>query len=176
MHIRPAAFLDLTSVRSLYLSAFPEEERQSVASLAVDLLAEKSVPETFSLVAEVDGMVVGHVSFSPIALTGADNFQGYILAPLAVRPQFQKQRIGTRLIEAGMQRLSGPDVDVVFVYGDPQYYGKFGFDANVAARYVPPYPLQYSFGWQAKPLTDISTFPSAGKLSCVPAMRDPQLW
>ena len=45
-------------------------------------------------------------------------------------------------------------VNVVFVYGDPKYYGKFGFSAEVASAYSPPYELQYPFGWQAVALNN----------------------
>lgn len=176
MRIRPATLLDRDAVLDLYLAAFPEAERETVAAVAVDLLSESSTPESFALVAEADGAPVGHISFSPVSCGDADNFVGVVLAPLAVHPKFQKQGIGARLVEAGMQRLSELGVGIVFVYGDPSYYGRFGFDADIAARYVPPYPLQYPFGWQAKALTDVGRSPSSGKLTCVAALQDPQLW
>lgn len=176
MYIRPASLLDRDSVNGLYLSAFPKEEREAVAALAVNLLAEKSIPETFALVAEVDDLVVGHISFSPVSRIDTDKFQGYLMAPLAVHPKFQKKRVGASLIEAGIQQLSRLDADIVFVYGDPLYYSRFGFDNVIASEYVPPYQLQYPFGWQAKFLTDVNNLPSAGRLTCVPPLRDPQLW
>lgn len=67
------------------------------------------------------------------------------------------------------------DVDIVFVYDDPQYDGRLGFDAGIAAKYTPPCQLQYPFGWQARPLADSSIFPSSGKLTCVQALRNPRL-
>jgi predicted N-acetyltransferase YhbS len=52
-------------VRRLYLSAFSDVEREAVAGLAVNLLAETTTPATFALVAETDDNLVGHVGFSP---------------------------------------------------------------------------------------------------------------
>lgn len=176
MHIRTASRKDQDSIRCLHLSAFSEEEREEVATLAVNMLAEKTNPETFSLVAEANDIVVGHISFSPVSRINSDKFQGYILAPLAVHPQYQKQGIGAILIETGIQHLSKINVDIIFVYGDPKYYSRFGFDAGIASEYAPPYQLQYPYGWQAKTLTDVKTFPSSGKLTCVSSLRDPQLW
>ena len=176
MHIRTATLPDRDAIACLYLAAFPVEEREVVAALAVKLLAETTTPESFALVAEADGALVGHVGFSPVSCEKTDNFQGYLLAPLAVHPEFQKRGIGTKLIDAGLRRVSELGADIVFVYGDPQYYGRFGFDAGIAAEYAPPYPLQYPFGWQAKPLSDVGTFPPSAKLTCVAALRDPQLW
>ena len=175
-HTRTTSSSDREGIKRLYLAAFPEEERQPVADLAVNLLAEKTTPETLSLVAEADDAVIGHIAFSPISSPNTNNFQGYILAPLAVHPSHQKQRIGTNLIEAGIQQLSTMNADIVFVYGDPRYYSRFGFDSDLAAHYTPPYQLQYPFGWQAKPLTDAGTFPPAARLTCVTSLRNPQLW
>lgn len=176
MHIRTATNLDLDSIRDLYLSAFPEDEREIVSNLAINLLAEETSPQTFSLVAEKDHTVVGHISFSPIPLKNDDDFLGYILAPLAVSPECQNQRIGSLLIEAGLRKLSQLNVDMLFVYGDPQYYGRFGFNTNIAARYTPPYELQYPFGWQAVSLKEVPSSSALGEVTCVSSLRNPQLW
>lgn len=176
MRIRQAQLEDRDRVRRLYLSAFSEVEREAVAGLAVNLLAETTTPATFALVAETDDNLVGHVGFSPLSGTKTDDPVGYLLAPLAVHPELQKRGIGTELIESGIEQLSSLGAGIVFVYGDPKYYGRFGFDARVAASYVPPYQLQYEFGWQAKPLARIANFRTIEKLSCVPSLMDPQLW
>jgi hypothetical protein len=54
MHIQPTRLADRDRLRSLYLAAFSEDEREAVAELAVNLLAEETVPETFALSAELD--------------------------------------------------------------------------------------------------------------------------
>ena len=106
MNIRIATTHDGDAIRQLYWSAFTEEENEIVATLAVELLSERSALPIISLIAEMDDAVVGHVAFSPIAIDNQANIQAYILAPLAVRPDVQKQRIGTALVEYGMQKLS----------------------------------------------------------------------
>ena len=149
MNIRIATTQDQDAIRRLYWSAFPERENEIVATLAVELLAERSALPIISLVAEMEDDVVGHVAFSPVEIANQATIQAYILAPLAVRPGVQKQRIGSALVEYGMQRLSAMGVDIIFVYGAPEYYGRFGFSADTAQGYSAPYPLQYPFGWQA---------------------------
>jgi len=67
-------------------------------------------------------------------------------------------------------------VDVLFVYGDPQYYGRFGFEADAATPYTPPYRLRYPDGWQAIPLNNYDISGSTGTLSCVASLCDPKLW
>jgi putative acetyltransferase len=107
MNIRIATTQDGDGIRWLYWSAFPEAEKEITATLAVELLAEKSALPIISLVAEMEDAVVGHVAFSPIKIDNQANIQAYILAPLAVRPDVQNQRIGSALVEYGMQRVVG---------------------------------------------------------------------
>ncbi len=94
-----------------------------VATLAIDLLSEATSPETISLLAETDGQVIGHIAFSPVTADNHGEWVGYILAPLGVMPGHQKRRIGSQLIESGIEWLTEKSVDVLFVYGDPKYYG-----------------------------------------------------
>jgi putative acetyltransferase len=176
MHVRIATSLDQDNVHSVQWSAFAGGEREIISKLAVNLLAEETTPQTISLVAETEGAVVGHVAFSPVTIDSNKNFQGYILAPLGVKPDYQKRRIGTKLIESGMQKLSRMDVDILFVYGDPQYYSRFGFSVDAAERYIPPYKLQYPFGWQGTALNECKNGKSFVKTACVTSLCDPALW
>ena len=176
MHIRTAISSDHDDIRELHLCAFPEGEREIVSKLAIDLLAESTTPETISLVAETDNTVVGHVAFSPIKFDNNDNLQGYILAPLAVKPDYQKKRIGSSLIESGIQTLLKMGVNILFVYGDPKYYGKFGFNTEDAVNFTPQYKLQYPFGWQAIILNELSIESEPCSIVCVASLGDPKLW
>jgi len=176
MHIRIATSLDRDDIHSVHWSAFAEGDREIVSKLAVNLLSEEATPQTISLVAETKGIVVGHAAFSPVTIDNNEGFQGYILAPIGVKPDYQKRRIGSKLIESGIQQLSKRSVDILFVYGDPKYYSKFGFSVDAAERYIPPYNLQYSFGWQGIALNECSTGKSSIRISCVTSLCDPALW
>lgn len=174
--IREANILDREDIREVHLCAFSEGEKQVVSTFAVDLLSEETSPETIALVAELNGAVVGHIAFSPVTIDNNEKWIGYILAPLGVKPGYQQRRIGSKLIASGIERLSDKGVNVLFVYGDPKYYGKFGFKADTASRYSPPYELQYPFGWQAIALNEVGSAKSNVKIACVASLRDPKLW
>ena len=174
--IRLATNLDRENIREVHLHAFSEGEKQVVSTIAINLMSEETSPETFALVAETDDTMVGHIAFSPVTVDNNEKWGGYILAPLGVKPEYQKHRIGSKLIESGMERLSEEGVNVLFVYGDPKYYGKFGFKADAASRYLPPYELQYLFGWQAIVLNEVGFAKSNVKISCVASLSDPELW
>lgn len=180
MPIRTATPLDSHAIRTIHLAAFAEEERDIVSELAINLLHEETTPPILSLVAErasnsVDS-IIGHIAFSPVKIGNVDTLPGYILAPLAVLPDFQHQRVGSKLIEEGTQRLQKQGVQLLFVYGDPKYYGRFGFSTDGADLYGPPYPLQYPFGWQVLPLNQAGRPKSPVTITCVASLSNPQLW
>jgi putative acetyltransferase len=175
-YIRLATRCDREAVREIYLRTFPDGENQIVSTLAVNLLSEATSPDTISLVAESDGALEGHIAFSPVTIESGKNWQGYILAPLGVAPEYQRRGIGSRLVGNGMERLSSTGVNVLFVYGDPKYYGRFGFKADLASRYSPRYELQYPFGWQAIALNECNPEQENVSISCVASLSDPELW
>ena len=174
--IYAATNLDHEAIRQVHLSAFPENERHVIATLAVKLLDEATTPDTISLVAKVDNEIVGHIAFSPVTFGTQKDWTGYILAPLGVKPEFQKHRIGSELIESGKKSLSERGVNVLFVYGDPAYYSKFGFKTETASSYLPPYELAYPFGWQAAVLNGNYSSEVRLSVSCVASLCDPELW
>ncbi|MCF6147459.1 MAG: N-acetyltransferase [Candidatus Kuenenia sp.] len=176
MNIRIATNQDSGDIKRVYSSAFPKGESEVISKLAIDLLSENTTPQTISLIAEVDGSVVGHVALSPVVIENNENCQAYILAPLAVRSDYQKRRIGSTLIEYGMQQLSAMGINVVFVYGDPKYYGRFGFNADAARNYTTPYNLQYPFGWQAIVFKECAIEKAPVAITCVTSLCDLKLW
>lgn len=81
---------------------------------------------TISLVAEIDGRVVGHIAFSPV--TVSDGAKGwYSLGPVSVLPDYQKQGIGKSLINEGLSLLKEMGGQGCALVGDPNYYKRFGF-------------------------------------------------
>ena len=81
---------------------------------------------TVSLIAEVDGHVVGHAAFSPVTISdGTRNWYG--LGPVSVLPEHQRKGIGKSLILEGISRLKGLNAKGCCVVGHPGYYRKLGF-------------------------------------------------
>ena len=140
------------------------------------MVFEESKPDILSLVAEHSGSIVGHVALSPVTFDLINNLRGYILAPLGVKSGYQKKGIGSRLVEAGKEKLTEMEVHLLFVYGDSGYYSRFGFEMKDAEPFIPPYQLQYPFGWQAVVLNTFSEKKNPVSIGCVNALMKPELW
>jgi len=176
MNIRFAQETDLDSILKVIESAFSDEENKVIMNLVQELSREVTSPSIKSLVAEVDNQVIGYVSFSPIFLKSDPRISGYILAPLAVSPENQKQGVGSNLIKSGINMLTKDGVGVLLVYGDPAYYGRFGFKEEIGRSFVPPYTLQYPFGWTGMMLNETSIPEQSIQFECVSALSKPDLW
>lgn len=175
MRIREATIDDAESIENVHLQAFDSSEARLVSDLAIKLLNENHPVKTISLVAIENNEIAGHIAFSPVFIEGTIEHFGYILAPLAVSPKFQKNNIGSSLVKYGLEIISSIGSFIVFVYGDPQYYSRFGFKTDLAKKFIPPYSLQFPEGWHALRLNS-AVFPEGGKITCVDSLNDPDLW
>lgn len=92
----------------------------------VDALRDQVHP-VVSLVAEVGGLVVGHIMFSPVSLSGHSELRLMGLAPMAVTPEHQRNGVGSALVRAGLERCRHLGFGAVVVLGHPSYYPRFGF-------------------------------------------------
>ena len=138
--IRLAQETDLRSIQKVIEIGFSDEENKVIMNLAQELSKETTSPSIKSLVAEVGTKVIGYVCYSPIFLKSTSGISGYILAPLAVSPEHQKQGVGLNLIQSGIDMLTKDGSVFLLVYGDPDYYGRFGFKEEIGRLFVPLYP------------------------------------
>ena len=77
-----------------------------------------------SLVAEIDGEIVGHILFTKARIE--DNTV-LTLAPLSVLPEYQRQGIGTALIKEGHRIAKKLGYEYSVVLGSENYYPKTGY-------------------------------------------------
>ena len=73
-----------------------------------------------SLVAEIDEKIVGHIAFSPIAISDRKT-SWYGLGPVSVLPDHQKQGIGKALVNEGLSLLKGMNAQGCALVGPPEY-------------------------------------------------------
>jgi len=140
--------------------------------LVRDLLSDETI--AISLVAAINTQIAGHAIFTRCSVVG-DSISAALLGPLAVAPAYQRQGIGSALVRAGLLRLEEEGVALVFVRGDPTYYGRFGFLPESSIE--PPYPLpaEWRAAWQSISLCG-TTEPVTGTLEVPPRWHEPALW
>jgi predicted N-acetyltransferase YhbS len=85
------------------------------------------IPE-LSLVAEMNGLLAGHILFTPLEIVHEDKtYQSLALAPVSVLPDYQNKGIGSRLIAEGHRIAVNLGYTSCFVLGHPGYYPRFGY-------------------------------------------------
>ena len=132
--VRPARPGD--DVLPVIRAAFADEGER-VAQLWAEL--EQSDALRASLVAEQDGEVVGHVGLSHAWLDARRELVDvWLLSPLSVVPDRQGSGIGSRLVEAAIEEARSGDTPLMFLEGDPDYYGQRGFERASDHGLVPP--------------------------------------
>lgn len=112
---------DIDAIREVNQQAFNQGHEGRI----VDALREQGAA-MLSLVAVANRLVVGHIMFSPLTVGPAS---GAGLGPMAVLPAYQRQGIGTQLVERGLERLTDSGCPFVVVIGHPEFYPRFGFRA-----------------------------------------------
>jgi putative acetyltransferase len=126
--IRPERPEDDAGIDALLRAAFPEPVE---ADLVRRLRADGDL--ALSLVAEEDGEIIGQVAFVPITLDPDPGYRIWGLAPVSVLPHRQGQGVGSALIGRGLDLAAAAGIGLILVLGDPNYYGRFGFDTVLAS-------------------------------------------
>jgi len=162
VELRSATPNDADGIRQVHLNAFG-------TGVEADLVEQlqRDGDAAISLVAVEDGAIVGHILFSRMNVEADGTALDALgLAPVAVVPALQRRGIGAKLIDAGLRAARERDVHIIFLVGEPDYYGRFGFAAETAAPFASPYAGEY---FQAKALKDDFVPPASGRAEYAPA-------
>ena len=126
MLIRNELESDFKAISAVIKAAFENHPHSNQTEQFIVTALRAANALTVSLVAEIEGKVVGHIAFSPVSISdGSQNWYG--VGPVSVLPEFQKQGIGKSLIYKGISLLKTLGAKGCVLVGDPKYYKKFGF-------------------------------------------------
>jgi putative acetyltransferase len=133
--IRTETGQDIESIGEVNQLAFGQDDEGAL----VDALRAGG-DAVLSMVAEVDGIIVGHIFYSELKIIAdGQTTRAIALAPMSVRPEFQRQGIGSQLIETSLRKCRDDGHQIVIVLGHPDYYPRFGFSAPLAKPLKSPY-------------------------------------
>jgi putative acetyltransferase len=124
--IRNERAADIEEITEVTIAAFKNHPISNHTEQFIIKALRAAGALTISLVAEIDGHIVGHIAFSPVTISdGTKDWYG--LGPVSVLPDYQKQGIGKALINKGLSLLRDMDGQGCALLGDPNYYKRFGF-------------------------------------------------
>lgn len=124
--IRDEAAKEADAIGLLTQVAFMRETHSSHTEQFIVAALRRAGQLTVSLVAASGPELIGHVAVSPVSLsTGETGWHG--LGPLSVHPQWQKQGVGSALVNTALERLRQLHSAGCVLLGDPAYYSRFGF-------------------------------------------------
>ncbi len=137
--IREETAADIAAIDEVTVAAFATLEISNHTEQFIIRALRAAGALTLSLVAEVDGRVIGHVAASPVTISdGTGDWYG--LGPLSVLPECQRRGTGKALMREVLSRLEKLGAKGCCLVGHPQYYTKFGFRSVAGLVYegVPP--------------------------------------
>jgi putative acetyltransferase len=133
--IRPETAADRSAIRDVNRLAFGRDDEARL----VDELRDGGHVR-LSLLAETTGRVVGHILFGELSIeTEVGTVEALALAPMAVIPSHQRRGIGSTLVREGLRSCREAAHRIVVVLGHPEFYPRFGFSADRAARLRSPF-------------------------------------
>lgn len=139
MKVRAESLGDVAAVHEVLAQAFPSDAEAKL----VDALRGQTKPQISLVAEERTSDVIGHIMFTPVEISSLSSTSRAVsLGPMAVLPAFQRQGVGSALIETGLSACRAADELLVVVLGHPSYYPRFGFQLawDFGLYYVTPGP------------------------------------
>ncbi|GAB4270007.1 MAG: N-acetyltransferase [Methylomicrobium sp.] len=165
-------------VKKLFTDVFTDsagrEEGELIGNLALELQETTDPNDIFGFIAKDGNRIVGCLFFTRLIFEPP--IEAFILAPVAIATDYQKQGLGQKLIAFGIEHLKSIHVELVFTYGDPHFYSKTGFKPITEDVVKAPLKLSYPEGWLAQSLIGDKIEPISGSSQCVDALNHPCYW
>lgn len=141
MQIRPETASDISQIEAVTLAAFATAAYSNHREQLIVAALRRSGRLTVSMVADLEGVIVGHAAASPVAISdGTAHWYG--LGPVSVAPGHQRRGLGAGLVRAVLHALEQHRAAGCVVLGEPHYYRRFGFCQRADLR-LPAVPAEY---------------------------------
>jgi predicted N-acetyltransferase YhbS len=103
------------------------------------------IPE-LSLVAEYDGLIVGHILLTKLIIKNEnEKFDSLALAPVSVKKEFQNKGVGSKLILESHKVAKELGYKSIILLGHKDYYPRFGYEPTVKYNIKSPFEVQDDF-------------------------------
>ncbi|MGX6606790.1 GNAT family N-acetyltransferase [Micromonosporaceae bacterium Da 78-11] len=181
MEIREVRPTEVSVAEEVVAAAFGEPPDGRVVQMMRAL--QTSGAARASLVAVVDDELVGHVGLSRGWVDARrESVEVMVLSPLSVRPDLQRQGVGTALLTAALATAEDRGAPAVFLEGNPNYYGPRGFGFATPLGFDRPSTRIPDPGFQVALLSSYQPwmigrliYPEAFWTTDTVGLRDPEL-
>lgn len=132
---------EVAAIAAVLAGAFRRPESPDADPPEVDLVArlrrDPAWIASLSLVAEVDGRIIGHILCTRATI---DGYAVLALGPIGVLPEHQGRGVGTALMNAMLVAAGLHGEGVICLVGAPAFYTRFGFVPAHTVGISPPDP------------------------------------
>ena len=150
------------------------DEGKVIRKLVTDLITSTDKNDLIGFTANAQNEVLGSIFFSRLSLT--NNKTAFLLSPVAIATKQQGKGLGQELITYGIDHLKSLNIDLLFTYGDPNFYSKVGFQQISESSIKAPHELSQPIGWLAQSLKDSPLNMTGWSSKCVAALDDKKYW
>ena len=161
-------------ISSVFAASEGEAEGALIGKLAAELFETTDHRDLFNYVAVDANCVVASIFFTRLEFN--NHCDAFILGPVAVNSDRQREGIGQALIRHGLNDLKDRGVEFVLTYGDPTFYRKVDFQQISPTTIRAPFKLSQPEGWLGQSLGEKSIESLTGACACVNAFNDPVNW
>ena len=135
MHIRPLSDISADALNALLDDAFGADRHMRTAYL----LRKGMTPvDHLSFGILEDSALVASIQCWPVRVDNADLI---LVGPVAVASHRQNEGLGTQLMQGMLNAVTPQDAPMVMI-GDPEYYSRFGFEADGTSGWTLPGPWE----------------------------------
>jgi putative acetyltransferase len=127
--IRPESVADHEAIRAVTEAAFDGMWFAAGDEHELPMRLRTQGALVLSLVGELDGVLIGHIAVSP-AYPESGGLGWFAIGPVSVMPAHQRSGVGSALVRAALAYLGSAGASGCILTGDPNYYGRFGFEVR----------------------------------------------
>jgi putative acetyltransferase len=155
--VRSERAVDVAAIDAVTREAFANHPFSNQTEHLIVRSLRSAAALTVSLVAEAEGVVIGHAAASPVQVSG-ERLGWFGLGPVSVAPAFQRQGVGSKLVQATLAELHAKGAAGCVLLGDPAFYRRFGFIQH-PSLHLPGAPAEHfmALAWRSPvPSGDVS--------------------
>jgi predicted N-acetyltransferase YhbS len=170
---------EIDKIKALFVKTFSDSEGEAegklIGELASALLTKTNSKDLYAYNALENDQIIASIIFTSLEFKKS-KFNAFLLSPVAVLPEYQGRGIGQKLINFGHKDLKKKGIELVFTYGDNNFYSKVGYKKISEEIVEAPLKLSYPEGWMGQNLNNSEIPVITGASHCVEALNDKKYW